>query len=195
MPITSLDSQTALVLIDLQVGVLRMPTAHPSAEVLRNAVRLAEAFRHSGRPVVLVHVAFAPDGGDTLRPRADAPRIPSALPADFADFPAELGPESGDIVVTKHHWGAFYATDLDLQLRRRGVTGVVLAGISTSIGVESTAREAHDRAYNVTVAADATTDLHLPSHEHSLSVLFPRLAEVGRVDEIVSLLPQPVLQP
>ncbi|GGJ40944.1 hydrolase [Deinococcus roseus] len=195
MTITALDSRTALVLIDLQKGIVRLPTAHPADAVVSKAAELAAAFRKQGLPVVLVHVTFAADGGDALKPRADHPRPPMTLPADFADFAEELQLQDSDIVVTKHHWSAFYGTDLELHLRRRGITGIVLGGISTSVGVESTAREAHDRAFNVTIASDALTDLHLPSHEHSLTQIFPRLAEVGTTEEILAVLAANHLQP
>lgn len=99
-----------------------------------------------------------------------------------------MGPREGDIIVTKQQWGAFYGTDLDLQLRRRGVTQVVLAGIATSIGVESTARSAHEHGYHVTLATDAMTDMSGEAHDNSVRRIFPRLGETGTTDEIVKLL-------
>jgi nicotinamidase-related amidase len=94
----------------------------------------------------------------------------------------------GDIVVTKRNWGTFYGTDLDLQLRRRGVTQIVLTGIATSIGVESTARAAHEHGCHVTLAADAMTDINADAHRNSLERIFPMLGETGTTAEIVELL-------
>jgi nicotinamidase-related amidase len=119
---------------------------------------------------------------------ADHPGPAAAPPAEFAEFPDELGPLGDDIVITKRHWGAFTGTELDLQLRRRGVTQIVLAGISTSIGVESTARSAFEHSYHLTVVEDATTDLDADSHAHSFGKIFPRIAETAPTDQVLTLL-------
>lgn len=188
MPSATLDPRTALVVIDLQKGIVGMPTAHPSPAVVRNAAGLAAAFRKAGLPVVLVNVAFAPDGADRFQPRADAAPAARSFAADFAEIVPELGAQPDDIRITKRHWGAFYGTELDLQLRRRGVTGIVLAGISTSIGVESTARSAFEHGYNLTFASDAMTDSKDASHRHSLEHIFPRIGQVRTTEEIVDAL-------
>jgi nicotinamidase-related amidase len=188
MPSTALDARTALVVIDLQKGIVGMPAGHQPQTVVRNAARLAAAFRKANLPVVVVNVAFSPDGADRFRPRADV--APAALPvaADFAEIVPELGVQRGDVRITKRHWGAFYGTELDLQLRRRGVTGIVLAGISTSIGVESTARSAFEHGYNLTFASDAMSDSKDASHRHSLEHIFPRIGQVRTTEEIVEAL-------
>ncbi|MGY0019639.1 isochorismatase family protein [Streptomyces sp. cg35] len=185
---TPLDERTALVLIDLQNGILGLPTVHPSAEVLKNGARLADAFRAKGLPVVRVRVTWSPDGGDLPVSRAATPGLTQAPPAEFAEFPAELGPLGDDIVITKRHWGAFTGTELDLQLRRRGVTQIVLGGISSSIGVESTARSAFELSYHQVIVSDATTDTDAASHEHAFGKIFPRIAEIGTTDEVLELL-------
>jgi nicotinamidase-related amidase len=158
---TALDLQTALVLIDLQKGITRLPTIHPTELVVANASRLA--------------VASA---------RAIGPLSP-----DYSELEKALDQQPSDILITKRQWGAFFGTDLDLQLRRRRATGIVLAGIATSMGVESTARQAFEYGYNVTIAADAVTDLNADAHARSLDWIFPMLAELGTTDEILSLLP------
>jgi nicotinamidase-related amidase len=188
MPATALDERSALVLIDLQKRILAMPTAHPADGVLQNATRLAEAFRAKGLPVVRVRVAWSPDGGDMPVSRTALARPTTAPPADFAEFPDELGPIGDDIVITKRHWGAFTGTELDLQLRRRGVTQIVLGGIATSIGVESTARSAHEHSYHLTVVEDATTDVDIEAHAHTFGKIFPRIAETATTDEVLALL-------
>jgi nicotinamidase-related amidase len=188
MPATTLDPKTALVLIDLQRGIMALPTVHPSATVVANAAQLATAFRSAGLPVVLVNVAFSPDGGDRLRTRTDAPAPSLPYNPDFSEIVPELMPQPGDLRITKRQWNAFYGTELELQLRRRGVTGIVLGGISTSIGVESTARAAYERSYNVTLASDAMTDRDPVAHECSVTKLFPRLGEVDTTNAILALL-------
>jgi nicotinamidase-related amidase len=188
MPATTLDARTALVLIDLQKGVAAGNTAHPIPDVLRNAARLADGFRAHGLPVVLVRVDWSDDGGDVPPGRTTAPRFSPPLPEGFEDFVTELGVRPDDIVITKRQWGAFHGTELDLQLRRRGITGIVLAGVATSIGVESSARAAHEHGYHVTIAEDASTDRDAASHEHSVGKIFPRLGEVDSTDAILRLL-------
>ncbi|HEX4406622.1 MAG TPA: isochorismatase family protein [Polyangia bacterium] len=187
MPATALDPKTALVVIDLQKGISGYPTVHPFADVVANTRRLAEAFRRAQLPVVLVNVSFAADEGDRFRGRTEIQA--RAFPApDFADLVPELGAQPSDLRITKHQPSAFYGTDLDLQLRRRRVTGVVLTGVATSIGVDTTARAAHEHAYNVTFASDAMTDVDPASHEHALKKIFPRLGEIDTTERILALL-------
>lgn len=184
MTATTLDPRTALVVIDLQRGIAGLPAAAPLAgPVIANAARLADAFRAAGLPVILVNV----DGGApgrTERPRPSAPR-----PDGWTELMPELHPDAaGTLFVTKQTWGAFHATDLDALLRDAGVTQIVLAGISTSMGVESTARGAHEHGYNVTIATDAVADMDPVGHEHSIARVFPKLGETGTTDEILDLL-------
>jgi len=182
-----LDPHTALVVIDLQKGVVRRELAHPVATIISNTVRLLDAFRSARLPVVLVNVAFAADRADFLAPRADVGTI-AELPADFSELIPELNAQSSDLLITKHQWGAFYGTELDLQLRRRQVTGIVLGGISTSIGVESTARAAYELGYQIAFASDAITDSKEVSHNHSFEHIFPRIGQVRTTDTIVRAL-------
>lgn len=182
MTATTLDPTTALVLVDLQKGITALPTAHPSSEIVERSARLADAFRERGLPVVLVRVTGGAPG------RTEGAAGGGDLPADWADLVPELGHQDSDIVVTKQQWGAFYGTDLDLRLRRHGVTQVVIAGIATSIGVESTARAAHEHGYHVTVATDAVTDMDADAHRNSVEKIFPRLGETDTAEAIAKLL-------
>jgi nicotinamidase-related amidase len=189
MALTTLDQTTALVLIDLQNGIVGHATAPLSgAEVLANGVKLAEGFRAAGAPVVLVRVSFAPDFSDALPGRTEHQGFGGIPPEGWDVIVDELSGHPGDIRVTKHNWGAFHGTDLDVQLRRRGVTQIVLGGISTSIGVESTARAAYEHGYHVTVATDAVTDTDAEAHGNSVDRIFPRLGETGSTGEILELL-------
>lgn len=182
MPLTTLDATTALVVIDLQKGTVTAPTAAPAGEVVERAASLARAFRRRGLPVVLVNVTGrAPGRTENGRPR-------STPPADWSEIVAELDPQPGDLRVTKERWGAFHGTSLDADLHARGVTQIVLAGISTSIGVESTARAAYEHGYHVALATDAMTDLDLEAHRNSVERIFPKLGETATTAEVLALL-------
>jgi nicotinamidase-related amidase len=174
---------TALVLIDLQKGVLAMPVApYPAATIHERSLRLAPPFRAAGSPVIWVRVSFASDFADALRATVDQPTNYGALPRDWDEFPHPV--ESVDVVVTKRQWGAFYGTDLDLQLRRRGVRSIVLGGIATSIGVESTARSAWEHGYELVICEDLCADLNVEAHASSFRHIFPRLARLAKSDAI-----------
>lgn len=182
MTVTTLDPQTTLVVIDLQNGIVSYPTAHPIGEVVAHASALAEAFRRRGLPVVLVNVTGGAPG------RAEQSRSMGELPAGWADFVPELDRQPQDHTVTKRTWGAFTNTDLDDHLKKQGATQIVLAGVATSIGVESTARFAHELGFNVTLAIDAMTDMNAEAHDNSITRIFPRLGETGTTREILDLL-------
>lgn len=190
MALTTLDPCTALVLIDLQNGIVGNPglAPYPGAEVVARAGLLAEAFRGHGLPVVLVRVTAAADGSDAAPGRIDGGSHPRTWPAGWDVIADELAGHPEDITVTKRNWGAFYGTDLDLHLRRRGITQIVLAGVATSIGVESSARAAHEHGYHVTLATDAMTDIDADTHRNSVERIFPRLGETGTTAEVVELL-------
>jgi nicotinamidase-related amidase len=182
-----LDPQsTALVLIDLQKGILGYalaPTTGP--ELLARGQALAERFRAAKATVVLVNVAFSADGGDMLRQRVDeAPPVPAGgFPAGWSEFPPGLM-QPGDLLITKRQWSAFYGTELDLQLRRRGIRSIVLGGVSTQIGVESTARQAYERGYELLIVKDATTSSAAEGHAMSMKHVLPRLARLVQSDDI-----------
>lgn len=189
MPLSTLDPRTALVLIDLQNGITGAPgTPHAPADVVARSAQLAEAFRGHAAPVVLVRVSFAADGADAAPGRTDAPGRSGALPDGWDVIVDELAGHPEDIVVTKRNWGAFHGTDLDVRLRRRGITQIVLGGIATSLGVESTARAAHEHGYHVALATDAMTDLDADAHRNSIERIFPRLGESATTAEIITML-------
>jgi nicotinamidase-related amidase len=181
MAATTLDPKTALIVIDLQKGIVSYPTVHPVAEVIKNASSLAAAFRWHDLPVVLVNVAGGAPGRTEQAFRA------GALPADWADLVPELNRQPQDHLTTKRTWGAFTGTNLEQHLKAAGVTHVVIAGIATSIGVESTARQAHELGFNVTLAVDAMTDMSADAHANSVIRIFPRLGETGSTQEVVAL--------
>jgi nicotinamidase-related amidase len=193
MKTTSIDrSQTALVVVDLQKGVVGRKTfPHESDIVVKNTAAIADVFRTIGMPVFLVRVAFSLDGKDALRPIVDMPWPAQPPPPDWTDIVPELGPKQGDFVITKHQWGAFHGTELDLQLRRRGITTIVLCGIATNIGVESTARFAFEYGFNQIFVEDAMSALSVEEHAVTISKIFPRLGLVRTTKELLSQISPP----
>ena len=180
-------SRTALVVIDLQKGIVGRPTAPYSTDiVVKNAASMAVAFRKNGMPVFLVRVSPSPDGKDSLRPITDAAMPAPTLSPGWADIVPEMGPKQGDFIVTKHQWGAFYGTELDLEFRRRAITTIVLCGISTNIGVESTARFAYEYGYNQIFAEDAMSALSAEEHTATVTKIFPRIGLVRKTEEILT---------
>ena len=168
---------TALVLIDLQKGVLGMPVApHTAADVYERSMRLAQRFRAAGALVVHVRVSFAKDLSDAPPGVVDQASNFASLPPGWDEFPEP--PPASDLIITKRHWGAFHGTELDLQLRRRGVRRIVLGGIATNIGVESTARSAFEHDYELVIPEDLCSSLSAETHAFSFKHILPRLARI-----------------
>ena len=182
MPISTLDPKTALLVVDLQKGIVGLPTVHPIDGVIRNNVALLDAFRERQLPVVLINVDGVPPG------RAEQSRSTRDFPAGWTDLIAELKQQPSDHLVTKRTRGAFTHTDLEKYLQHSGVTQVVISGVSTGSGVESTARHAHELGFNVALAIDAMTDMSADAHHNSITRIFPRLGETGTTRQIIDLL-------
>ena len=181
MALTTLDPKTALISIDLQKGIVGLSVAPPAADTIRRAAELLAAFRKHQLPVVLVNVAGGAPGRNERPQNANRP-------ADWTELVPELNQQPTDHIVTKKTWGAFTNTDLQAYLKKQGVTQVVIMGIATSIGVESTARYAYELGYNVTLAIDAMSDLNPDTHANSIERIFPRLGETGSTADIIALL-------
>ena len=188
MPELTLDhATTALVLIDLQRGITAGQTVpHAAADVISRAARLIAACRPRGVHIVLVRVDPGPNGILFPRPQADQPRPPMTISDDWAELVPELGREPSDAVVTKHQPNAFYATDLEVQLQRRGVRTIILGGISTNVGVEATARAAHERGYEQIFVSDVMAAREADLHEHSVKRIFPTLGRVRALDAVLA---------
>jgi nicotinamidase-related amidase len=182
MPLTKLDTAAALVVIDLQKGIVAMPTVHPIGEIAGRSAQLARAFRERGLPVVLVNVTAAAPG------RTDAGPRKFSFPPDWTELIPELEQHPDDRLVSKQRVGAFIGTSLDDYLRQRGVTQIFLTGVATSLGVESTARSAYDYGYNVVLVVDAMTDRDADAHRHSVEKIFPRLGETAMTDDVLKRL-------
>ncbi|MGZ3505984.1 MAG: hydrolase [Vulcanimicrobiaceae bacterium] len=183
------DARCALVIIDLQRGIVGRETKpHAASDVVARTARLVEAFHARVWPVIFVHVSFSPDGADAPKPLVDEPAQLGTHPEGWDQIVPELGKRDSDILVRKRNWGAFYGTDLDLQLRRRGIAHIVLTGISTTIGVESTARDAFERNYKLLFVEDAMAAMSAQEHAHSLAHVFPRIGIIRTTADVLGAL-------
>lgn len=182
MALTTLDPKTALIIVDLQKGIVGLPVIHPMGDIIVRARTLADAFRERGLPVVLVNVAGGAPG------RTEQPRQTVTRPDGWTDIVRELDQQPSYISITKRTWGAFASTDLETQLKAIGVTQVVIAGLVTGTGVESTARQAYELGFNVTLAIDVMTDIRREAHDYSIKNVFRRLGETGASEDIIRLL-------
>jgi len=182
VPLTTLDPQTTLIVVDLQKGNVGSHFSHPIDDVVKRSRAIIDTFRTQGLPVVLVNVAGGAPG------RTEQPPRQRILPEGWTDLISELGLQPSDIVVTKRTWGAFASTDLEAQLKAKGVTQVVVTGIATGTGVEATGRQAYEAGFNVTFATDAMTDVRPEAHEYSLTHVFPRIGETGATQDVLDLL-------
>ena len=181
-------SKTALVVIDLQKGILSMPTKpYPAHEVIENAAKLVNTFRKNGMPVFLVHAITTKETMLNVVSDESFSR-PSAPSPDWAEFAPEIAPTPNDIVIAKKQWGAFYGTDLELQLRRRGMDTIVLCGIATDFGVESTARFAYEYGFQQIFAEDAMASRSDEQHNAAVNFIFKRMGRVRKTNEILEAL-------
>ncbi len=182
MSISALDQQIALIVIDLQAGTIANPTAHPIDKVIAQAVELLSAFRRRELPVVLASVSGTPAGRTQY---SDGPRD---FPPSFRERLPELNQQPHDLTVTRRAWSVFAGTGLAALLSECGVTQIVLAGMATSFGVESTARHGYDLGFSVALALDAMTDPSMDAHLNSATRTFPALGQTGSASEIIKLL-------
>ncbi|AJY75678.1 isochorismatase family protein [Paenibacillus beijingensis] len=176
---------TALVVIDLQKWIGNGYAPYSAGQVIANSAKLADRFRDQGAFVALVHVS-SKDFKDMLHPKLDTAPPALNLVEGWDEFVPEIGRTETDHIVAKKQWGAFHGTDLDLQLRRRNIDTIVLCGIASGIGVDTTAREAFQHGYNIIFAIDAMTGFTQPEHEHVRNVIFPRIGRIRTTEEILA---------
>ncbi len=189
---TNLDinpKTTAVVVIDLQKGITAFPSRpHNTGQVIQNTVKILNVSRKLEMPIFLVHVAPSRDIKDALRPQSEKNLSFGNLPEDWAEYVPELRVQPSDFQILKRQWGAFYGTELDLQLRRRGIQTIILLGISTNKGVESTARDAYELGYNQLFVEDAMSARAPEEHFCSIKNVFPFLGKVCLTEEVVEAL-------
>jgi nicotinamidase-related amidase len=181
MALSTIDDNAALIVLDLQVATAGMPTTpHAAADIFQRSAGLAKAFRDKGFPVVWVNVAGAASG------RTDTEMQMGELPDNWTELPEGLGVAPSDKTLTKYGWGAFHDDRMDALLKEAGAGQIFLTGITTSQAVESTARSAYERNYNVVVVTDAIGDLDTDTHTHCVDRVFPRLAELATTEEVLA---------
>jgi nicotinamidase-related amidase len=177
-------AKTALVLIDLQNGILSRDTKpHTTTEVVERSAKLADAFRTKGSLIVYVRVNMA----DFMRVPADeVMQLPKDIPAAASEIAAAADMQPGDVLVTKRHWGAFAGTNLEEVLRARGVETVVLGGIATNIGVESTLRQGTGLGFAFITVEDICTTFSPEMQAFAFTAIFPRLSNVTTTDKLIA---------
>lgn len=176
--------KTALVVIDLQEGVMnRNLVPYSTEEVVKNSCKLIDKFTEKGAFVVLVRVST--NGKDFPTPETDLPAKAMKFPEGWDNYIPEIANTKNAHFITKRQWGAFYGTDLDLQLRRRGIDTIVLCGVSTSIGVDTTAREAYQLGYNQVFAEDAMSASNKEEHNYVCETIFPRIGKIRKSEEVL----------
>ncbi len=181
--------KTSIVVIDLQKGIAAIPTEpYPAKAVIENSARLLNAAREKGMPAFLVHVTPSPDFRDFLNPISETSFSISKRDPSWSEYVPELNIKPTDFLITKHQWGTFYGTELDLQLRRRKVDTIILCGIATNFGVESTARFAYEFGFNQIFAEDAMAARTKEEHEFPLKYIFPRIGLIRSTEEILKAL-------
>ena len=187
-----IPEKTAFISIDLQKGITsREMLPNKSKDVIKNAAKIVETARANGIFVVLVNVSPF-DGKDSLNPIVD--NKPSwgnmTHSDDWSEIVPEMNQQKNDLKITKRQWGAFHGTELDLQLRRRGIDTIILCGISTNIGVETTSREAYQHGYNQIIAIDACSAMTEEEHVHTEKYIFSRIARIRKTEDIVKSIMQ-----
>jgi nicotinamidase-related amidase len=180
---------TALVSIDLQGLVLgRALAPHSAQQIVDNTAAIARKLKADGGTIVFVTVGFSSDYADAVNQPVDETVTfpPGGLPPAALLPPPEIAEITPDVAVIKRNWSAFYGTDLDLQLRRRGIRTVILTGVATNFGVEGTVRDAYAHNYAVIVAEDATTTFTAEMHEFACAKVLPRLSRIRKTAEILT---------
>jgi nicotinamidase-related amidase len=184
-------SRTALLVMDYQPGILdRMKDPDALAAKARAAI---DAMREAGGTIGYVRVASTEEDLAAMPDEAPMARVKARGAEMHADSPAtqideRVAPQEGDIIVRKTRVGAFGTTDLDEQLRARGIDTLVLAGISTSGVTISTLTDAHDRDYRLFALSDATADPDPALHTSLMQDFFPKRATVIEVSDLKGLL-------
>jgi nicotinamidase-related amidase len=185
-PLQLNPAKTALVLIDLQNGIVSRDTKpYPATEVVERSRAMAEAFRAKGSPIVFIHVLLS----DFLALPVDEPtNLPKDIPAAASEIAASAGMQSGDLLIAKRHWGAFAQTKLEQELRSRGVDTIVLAGIATNLGVESTLRQGTGLGFAFVTVEDACSTFSPEMQEFAFKTIFPRLSRVRSTQQVLDAL-------
>ncbi len=184
----SLDPlKTALVAIDLQNALMGLTAApHAVADVVKTNRQISDALRARGGLIVWVRV----DINKLLTLPVDQPSQfgGQPMPDELSEIAPSAGRQDADLVITKYHWGAFAGTPLEQQLRDRGIDTIVLTGISTNAGVESTLRQGTGLGFAFVTVEDACSAQDAEEHRFAFAKIFPRLARVRTAAEVLEAL-------
>ncbi|MGJ0389222.1 isochorismatase family protein [Microbacterium sp. CGR1] len=182
MPKIELPSTTALVVVDVQAGTLPNARAVSAEDLVSHVGSLVEAFRDSDRLVAFVVSTGTAVGATEYGPGG------RVWPEGFAELAPGIANREGESVHPRAGWSAFAGTSLLEELTARQITDVVVAGLATTFGVESTARAAADLGLSVVVVSDAVSDPDPSGHERSLTRVFPALGRVRTTSEVLAAL-------
>ena len=183
-------SRSALMLMDFQPSIIGSLPNLP--ELMASAQRALSWAREHNVQVVFVRVAFTDADYEAIpdwHPAFGAAKI--HRPFNESDPATHVTPDfevrESDIVVRKTRYGSFSTTDLLAQLETRGITTLVLGGVSTSGVVLSTTRDAGDRDYRIFALADAITDRDAEVHRVLMEKVLPRQATVIQTADLDGL--------
>ena len=180
---------TALISIDLQGFIISRPVApHSAQQAIENTAAIANSLKSAGGTTIFVTVGFSADYADAVNQPTDEPIVfpQGGLPAEALREPPEIAALTPDVRITKHQWSAFYGTEIDLQLRRRGIKTLIFTGVATNFGVESTVRDAYAANYAVIVAEDAVTTFSQEMQDFACTKVLPRLSRIRKTAEILA---------
>ncbi len=180
---------TALISIDLQGFIIARPVApHSAQQVIENTAAIAKSLKSAGGTTIFVTIGFSADYADAVNQPTDDPAAfpQGGLPAEALREPPEIAALTPDVRIAKHQWSAFYGTEMDLQLRRRGIKTVILTGIATNFGVEATIRDAFAHNYAVIAVEDAMTTFSTEMQAFACERIFPRLARVRKTANVLA---------
>ncbi len=185
---------SALLLQDLQNELIKgsrpvMPLG--GTLLIANCQKLLAKARAVGMAVIYVRVSRRPDLKDAPRPPLGTSAAPAGAPGLIEGTPgaevvAELSPRREDVVITKHTTSPFHTTDIGVYLRRFGISTLILTGYSTTGVVEGSLRDARDQDYDCVVVRDCCAAATVQEHETCMDLVFPRMAWVADVDEVIS---------
>lgn len=191
-------ADTALLVIDMQNGFLdekgslaKLGFPYEALQpAIEGCVRLVQGARLTGVPVLWTRYVYAPgmlDGG--LLPNELVPGMKEVGSLVDGTWDAEiiptLVPQQDEVVIDKSRPSSFYGTRLEPFLTSLGVRSLVLAGVTTNICVETTARDAGQRDYRTYVVRDATAEYDPARHEHALTTIGFTFGWVTSVDEVL----------
>jgi ureidoacrylate peracid hydrolase len=196
-----MTAATAILMIDMQKmyfeqdrrDVLGWPPIWRLGEVIGECRQLLAAGRAAGLPVIYTRAVARPDGADMMpsmrRLLASVPGGAGAMagrggtPSEIMD---EVTPAPGDIVIDKPRWDAFHFTGLEPVLRNLAVRRLIIAGLQTNVCVESTARTAMMRNFEVAVPEDAVSTDGIPLHFSALDAMRVLYIEVAPWRELAA---------